>query len=394
MSIYQPNFLTPQNISVDAKSPIIFSATIQGDVCTNYQLRIYKLDNTLIYDSTKIELAIPLYQNDIFNFTVSANQLQNGIQYKWTLEAFQNSISAISRETPFYCYEIPIVSMVIPSIINSKTYEFQATYTQTQYMSIKRWYMVFKDSSNNILLQTPYSYSSNIRYIFDGFANGAVINVQTIVESQVGVITSSSIYTFSISYSQPSMNITPTVTLLSELSAVEINWNKPIQITGSVVGVNEYVPNLLIPDNKGLHLDIGSYPSWESTTLLDESTTYDETSTYDEYGDATILLNQFFGTNFTSSYVDFIVDIPELFTFTIDYIPDETFHSGIIVEFFDVENLNYEIGYDGEKFYFISNGKLINGDIKVLPNTNFLIGIKGIEVLIIVNNQIYEYLHM
>jgi len=351
LAIYQSSYLSPNNTSVTASSPITFTAKIQGTIATHYQLIIYNMANTIIFNSTKLSLSPNLYQNDIFSYILNSG-LTNGIQYKWTLTIWSNALSATTRETPFYAYAIPTLTMTVPSTITSKKFLFPATYAQAQSIPINRWYMVFLDSLNNIILQTPYSYSGNISYQYDGFISGNQYKCYTVVENQMNLIIHSLTYTFTCSYSAPSLNFIPTATLLSELSAVKLNWSSPIQINGTITGTSSYIPNLFTSGNTGLKI-----------------------------------------AN-SSSYVEFDVGIPLNFTTLIDYIPDNSFIGGKMIEFMDDDGIPYEMGYDSDLgcFYYKNGLITINGNPKSLPSGVFLIAIKSIEVLIIVNNQIYEYL--
>ena len=341
--------MSPNNISIDANLPITFTAKIQGTVATHYQLKILTMANVVVFDSTKLILSPNLYQNDTFSYVLNSG-LTNGIQYKWTLEIWSDTLSAISRETPFYCYATPTLISTVPELITLKKYTFQSVYTQAENIPINRWYMVFMDIFDNIILQTPYSYSGNISYEYDGFVSSQTYKIYTIVENQMNVITQSPIYTFNVSYSAPSINFVPNVTLLEDLSAVKINWSNPVQVNGVVTGTSSYVQDLFTQGNVGLKLN-------------------------------------------DASYVEFNVGIPLNFTTIIDYIPDETFTGGKILEHINDEGITYEIGYDSVLgcFYYKNGILIINGVPKELPPL-FLIAVRSIDVLIIVNNQIYERL--
>lgn len=350
MAIYQGSYLSPQNISIDGTQNNVFQCQVNGTSVTDYQLIIYQMDNTIIYDTTKINLTTPLYNKNIFTLTIPASTFANNQQLKWTITFWEGTSSATSRETPFYAYTIPTVSMTVGATITSQQATFTATYSQAEGVALNRWYMVFLNASDNIILQTPYSYSGLISYIFTGFLNNTTYKVYTVVENQLGVITQSDTYTFDVSYSPPSTNIVPSVTLLPDLSAIQTDWSLPIQVTGAITGTSSYVPGLFTPTNTGLKLDSGSY-------------------------------------------VEFDLDIPSNFTTTFAYIPDPSFTSGIFVELDALDGTTYQIGYDGTKYYYINKGNTVSGTPKSFLYVPCLVCVKGVEVLIIYNNQIYEDLH-
>jgi len=393
IAIYQPKYLSPNSTSLDASIENIFSAKIEGSYADYYQLIIYNLlTNIVVYDSTKLFLSPNLYQGEKLSHVLVPHILSNGLQYKYTFTVFSGVSLATSRETPFSCYSIPTLTMVVPSNITSKKYLFSATYTQSENIPINRWYAVFMDLNNNIILQTPYSYSAKLEYTYDGFVNSQNYKVYTVVENQQNVTVQSIVYGFSVNYSSPSLNFVPTATLLPELSAVNVKWSPATIIAGTVTGSSKYVPSLFTEDNTGLNLD----SDFNDTDAVDESTTFDEALTFDEFYGCSILFNTLFGKSLTPNHVEFNVDIPMNFTALIDYIPSNLFTGGKMLDFVDDFGVIYEVGYDPELscFYFKNDQKIVNGSAKELPLDVFLIAVKSIEVLIIVNNQIYEYLHL
>ena len=119
MAVYQPNFCSPQNSTIDGDLEQIFQCTVQASVIDSYQLKIYTLSNILIYDSTKTILTPTLYQGDVLTHILPASTLTNGTQYFYIFTVFQGLTSATSRQTPFYCYATSTVSMTVPAEITS-----------------------------------------------------------------------------------------------------------------------------------------------------------------------------------------------------------------------------------------------------------------------------------
>jgi hypothetical protein len=388
--IYQASQLSPNGTTIDALTAQNFTAKTEGGFCDSYKLLIYNMSNTLIYDTIKIALSPYLYQDDILTHVLNPHILTNGIQYKWKIITYSGTLSATSREVSFYCYSTPVVTISVPATITEKKYTFVITCTQTEGIAIKKWKLLFTDDDGETVLETDYSYSGLLQYEYDGFANNTTISVQATVENQQNVVTLSPVYTFNVDYAPPSLTIVPTVTLLEELSAVQIDLVPPIQITGVVTGAYSYNYGTDID----LTLDVGSEATWESMDTVDEAATLDESTSYDETDDASDFLSDLLGTPESSSYVEFEVDITALFTAIYKYTPESTFNSGVLAEFLDENDVViYQVGYDGVKFYAINNGTTVNGSVLALPSS-FLIGLKGIDVVIVVNNVIYDYIHL
>ena len=301
--------------------------------------------------------------------------------------------SATSRQTPFYCYATSTVSMTVPAEITSKKHTFTSVYTQAESISLNYWNMIFLNSNNEVILTTSNSYSANISYEFDGFISNSTYKVYTTVTNQQNITAQSPIYTFTVIYASPSLTVIPTAILLPELSAVKVLWSPAVQIEGTVTGTSEYVSNLFTPNNTGLKLDT---TTWDSEDTVDDTITFDEISTYDEFASASILLNDLFGKVNEESYVAFEVDIPLDFTAKIVYVPNITSVGGKMIRLENsITSDYYEIGYNSEfnHYYYNINGFEVNGTEKEFLINPILIGIKGVEVLIIYDNQIYEHLH-
>jgi len=301
--------------------------------------------------------------------------------------------SATSRQTPFYCYATSTVSMTVPAEITSKKHTFTSVYAQAESISLNYWNMTFLDSNNEVILTTPNSYSGLISYEFDGFINNQTYKVYTTVTNQQNITVQSSVYTFTVIYASPSLTVIPTATLLPELSAVKVLWSPAVQIEGTVTGTSEYVSNLFTPNNTGLKLDT---TTWDSEDTVDDTITFDEISTYDEFASASILLNDLFGKVNEESYVAFEVDIPLIFTNKMIYVADEKFIGGKMIRLENsISGDYYEIGYNSELgcYYYDINGFIINGSNKEFLISPILIGIRNVEVIIIYNNEIYDYIH-
>jgi len=349
------------------------------------------MNNSLVFDSAKISLGESLlYQGDILSHALPINSLTNGNQYFSVFTVWQGTLSANSRQIPFFCYTTPTLTISVPSTITSKKYSFVVTYFQEEYISTNYWYMVFLNSNDEIILTTPNSNSGLISYEFDGFINNLSYKMYTVVTNQQNVVIQSSIYTFTVSYASPSLVVKPTATLFPELSATKIQWSNPVQSTGLISGTSAYVSGLFTTLNTGLNLDI----TWNESDTVDDTITFDETSTYDEFYGASLFLNDLFGKASVPNYVEFEVDIPEIFTLTIDYIPSVSFAGGKMIRLENIDLTFFEIGYNPEIgcFYYNNNNFILNGTPKELPLQPFLIAIKGVQVLIILNNVIYEYI--
>lgn len=90
--IYQPQNLQKLKVSLDG----LKDNQLQYQIATNnkiisYELFIYNLDNSLFYDSKKIDLKPNLYNNDVLTIPLpSSIKLVNGTNYRYSLRLWQD----------------------------------------------------------------------------------------------------------------------------------------------------------------------------------------------------------------------------------------------------------------------------------------------------------------
>jgi hypothetical protein len=324
-----------------------FTAQVNGVVITDYQLKIYNNStNVLLYDSTKITLNPYLYDKDTLSHIVPANSVLNGLELKWTLQVWSNTETVISKEVYFVSYGIPTFTLDMPEAISVKTYNFVATYNHPQNVSIKKFQFKLYDSNNNILGTSGDIYSANTKYNFKdiSFINGNTYKVESIAEDINGVIVSSGIKTFTVTYPQPSLNIFPSTEIDYKTSGVKVKWGVAKQINGIINGTVSYG-------------DFTKYSKTKGVTIS------------------------------SNSNVSYYTDIPKTFTAKF-FIKFSANFSGIFCELFD----RYKIGYDREnlRFYFENGDILEYKEKQELTNNVYLIIITPTN-FIVKEYSIYGY---
>ena len=93
MALYQPRNLIPYLQCIDATQDNIFSCQIDGTKCVGFTLQILTMDNEIVYgeDMGEWMLDTPLYNGDILEWTIPANTLTNGVDYKWRIRLYQEN---------------------------------------------------------------------------------------------------------------------------------------------------------------------------------------------------------------------------------------------------------------------------------------------------------------
>lgn len=335
--IYLPTNFSPKNETRNMSTIQIFSAQINGTICTDYQLVIKNNDtNATLYDSTKIHLTTPLYDKNILNHSIPANTITNGLNCKWILTVFENANSVTSGEVFFKTYGNPTVVLTVPSTINSQTHTFTSVYSHPQNISIKKFRYLLYDNEDYIIDESEYFYSSNLTYTFDGFLNNNTYKSECQVIDQNDINISSGKQTFNVTYSQPSVSIIPNVNVYQDKSAMKVTWGNAVQIEGSITGTSSYINDFIKINNKALYLDS------------------------------------------ISSKLSYNVNIPIdcNIKFKIQ------FSAGFTGLFCSLGNDDYKIGYDGTRFYFNNKGSLIYSQLMELPTEPVYINIRPTDVFI------------
>jgi len=352
MAIYQSISLIPSNTTttvIDGTELNVFSFMCQGTTITKYNATIYKLsDNSVVYTTGDVPLSPVGYNGDTVSFNVPINTLTNGTQYKWNVTTYENASSITSFTATFWANAKATISMTIPSTISAQSYNFTATYVQTDNVPISYFYFVLSDSTG-IIKQTDLTFSGNVKTTFSGFVDDNSYTVQVFGMTSNGYMFNSPVYMFNVNYPQPSISIVPTVIQNCKTSIVDIKWGGVVVIGGSVIGAYSYIQNYGLSNNWALSLGDTSYYS-----------------------------------------SDF--EIPETFSYRMSYKPID-FTSGKMVSFQSTEGTKmYEFGYDStySRFYVNINGSYGYSQILPLPTTDFMVFLNPLDAYVRIDNILYQ----
>jgi hypothetical protein len=332
--IYIPTFLSPKNSTINPTVINTFTCQINGNSCNKYRLRIYKnSDNTLIYDTTEITITA-LYDKDTLSVNIPANTMTANNEYKWTIQVFEGTLSATSGETLVKAYGSATVTLTVPATITAKTYNFTSTFTHPQSIGIKKFKYILMDSNNTIITDTGYQFSGKLKFTYSGFLNNTSYKIECKVVDQNDIEVSSGVKTFSVAYSQPSLNVKPTTVLLKDKSAIKVMWQTGVQINGVVSGSGTFINDFMTGGNHGYKINASS------------SLSYD-------------------------------IDIPEEFLCTATCVLSSNYN-GVICS---LDN-DYTIGYEDGRFYFNNSGIKAYGMPRTIPESPFIIAIKPTYIII------------
>lgn len=246
LSIYSPTSLLPNNTSVDATENITFSWSYNGSgseaLQTHYQVKIYKnIDNTLVFDSTKISSSNEYY-------TLSSTPLTNDNIYKFQVTVWSNSETSKSSWILFSCFENPTLT-IGSTPTSTQTYTFTATYYSAQSIPIKtyRAYLFLASDLENPIADSEYIYpetlitNGSISYEFDGMETDETYAIQFICTNQNNYTLDTGQHTFTITYSYPPSIPDLVVTEDKTNGALILSWIDVQQKIGNVIGDFSYI---------------------------------------------------------------------------------------------------------------------------------------------------------
>jgi len=350
MSVYQSKFLIPNSTAVDFSSNQTFTSVVQGSVITHYQLLIKRVDtNATLYDSTKLAATPNLYNDATLSIIITGGTITYKGEVKQQVITWSGSDYASTREILFYSDSLPSVSLTVPATVTAKSVTFTSTYTQAESVGIKKYIYYLYNTSNEELDNSGDIYSAELAQEFDGFVDGLSYKVECVVTDIHGTTTTTGKQSFTVDYSKPILVITPSAVVNNEESTVSNQWAEAIQIIGTSSGTISYVTDHLEVGNTGLKINSSGSATWT-------------------------------------------VAIPAVFTQTVLFNSDG-FTSGRIIKY-DGAGGFYEIGYDGNSFYFIIEGNKISGKPLTLGSGTYLIAVKYNEVMIIQNNTLIDHIKL
>lgn len=109
-----------------------------------------------------------------------------------------------------------------PSTINSREYSFVGTYSQNEGVAIQYYIFNLYDKDGELIDTTGKIYSADIKYKYDGFTNGLDYMIELICNNQDNIEVSTSKISFSVSYSQPNIDVGIGYQVLEDKDAIRL----------------------------------------------------------------------------------------------------------------------------------------------------------------------------
>lgn len=133
-----------------------------------------------------------------------------------------------------YARQTPAVAISnVPSSLTLKYHTFQGTYTQSDNVPIvyHKFDLYTKNDDGTISLVTSSDkvYSANLSYTYDSFRAGNEYLIQMTVENDMGIISTTDMYEFNVSYDIVEYLQQPLASFDDKNNAVKVSWVTPVE---------------------------------------------------------------------------------------------------------------------------------------------------------------------
>lgn len=133
-----------------------------------------------------------------------------------------------------YARQTPAVTISnVPSSLTLKYHTFQGTYTQSDNVAIVYHqfdlYTRNDDGIISLVASSDKVYSANLSYTYDSFRTGNKYLIQMTVENDMGVITTTDMYEFNVSYDIVEYLQQPLASFDDKNNAVKVSWVTPVE---------------------------------------------------------------------------------------------------------------------------------------------------------------------
>ena len=133
-----------------------------------------------------------------------------------------------------YARRTPAVAISnVPSSLTLKYHTFQGTYTQSDNVPIVYHkfdlYTKNDDGTISLVASSDKVYSANLSYTYDSFRTGNKYLIQMTVENDMGIISTTDMYEFNVSYDIVEYLQQPLASFDDKNNAVKVSWVTPVE---------------------------------------------------------------------------------------------------------------------------------------------------------------------
>ena len=337
-----PYGVNPNNgVSLDGSKRNSFTCIISGTVCVAYQITI--LDNNTqsqVYGGPK--QSVRVYNGQELSMQVPENAFSNGKDLIWKVRLWTDraDIPSFVRsapggtatktfvdniETPYYFFKsrsLPVISITnFQSVITDRAYYFTGSYSQAENSSIQYYIFNLYNSDDELIDTTGKIFSADLKYDFDGFNSDTKYKIELVCMSQDNVEVTTSLKEFSVVYSPPNIDISPSLRVSPKEDAIQVLWRSQLQSVPEVYGEWEIIKNFPFYGTNSVHIKKNGYIKYKEVDGIP----------LEMSDDFTVLMSTCLNNGF----------------------------SGKIIEL-EGDGLPYYVAFDGSYFYYSKDGVRTN----------------------------------
>lgn len=234
MSLQKPYGLFPNGQTIDATDINEFSWKVSGDISIAFELFIYNnATGNIVFSTPKITSYATKY-------SLPANTLSNGIEYKWQVKVYnQANESSTSEFVVFQSSSRPHVTVDSFGTIANRDYVFTATYSQSESVGMRSWIAYLYSENQSVILTSGVSTSPILFFPVSNLESGKNYYVEFQVTSYKGLTGTTGKLLVSVLYEKPEISLNLTAKNIKK-AGVELNWYV-ISIIGRVEGTTFFI---------------------------------------------------------------------------------------------------------------------------------------------------------
>ncbi len=249
--IQRPYNLSIRGSVIDGLESNAITWQVSGAISVAYSISILKnSDNSVAY-------SYPKTTTYATSHTLPANTLTNGLDYKISITAYDESNNSASSDYDvFQSSTRPVISVSTIGTVANTSYNFSSSYNQAESVPIKSWMAFLYDSSNNLLAQSPLQTTSTLSYLFSNLYTGNSYKVEFSATSNKGLTGTSGKVPFSVIYSAPNVKVDISATNTND-AGIKLSWD-----VSQIIGTSDsttYIGNekLDVRNGKNATFDTG-----------------------------------------------------------------------------------------------------------------------------------------
>jgi hypothetical protein len=243
VAIQKPYNINVRGMTISSSEDFLLTWKVSGDISVSLSVSIYKnSDGTLAW-------SLPKTSSYATQANIPAGSLTAGNDYKVQVQIWnQSGDTALSDYQIFSTSSRPVVTLD-PISVASPSYNFTATYSQAENVSMQSWVAYLYNSDKVKIAQSPITTTTPIEYLFSNLQSNTVYYVEFQVTSAKTLVGTSGLISFTPIYSAPTVNATLTATNVDN-AGISLSWSV-VQVIGRTTGTTSFVNNEKIDVTNG-----------------------------------------------------------------------------------------------------------------------------------------------